>query len=61
MELSTQTLANLLYSLLAYNTQDNELETLKLFYLELNGGADFSNIYAQIENVSTLYMNRLNG
>ena len=52
--MSTETLANLLYSILQYNLNDNQLENLTLYWLKLTGSADFYDIYAQIENVSYL-------
>ena len=61
LEMSTKSLANLLYSILQYNTQQNKLETLQLDSLKLTESAEFSNIYAQMDNVSYLQIDFLDG
>jgi len=59
--MSTETLSNLLYSILQYNTLDNQFKILWRGYFKLTGSADFSNIYTQMENVTDLIIDYFGG
>ena len=50
------TLANLLESILSYNTEENQLTSLTLYNNHLSSGnTDFSSISAAMGNVNYLY------